>query len=419
MPLDTAPLAVVVDNDPDILAALSLQLRTLGISTHHLASDLRPCLAHLRPRLVILDLEIDGVEGIDTLRYLAELEYNGAVMLLSGVAPKVMRIAERVGQTLGLTMLDSLSKPYSLHDLSASLDGLLMPSQGEVSGKGGQEWGREEIARALSEQELVVHYQPQFDLSSQTLSGVEVLVRWQHPEFGLICPGRFLKLMTPEQTRQMTRHIVARVAYDAQRWVVAGHRLSVSINISPTELLNDDLVPLMNELQQSLGYWLSLVVEITENDAMQDELLSSEVAARLHLLGMELSVDDFGIGFSSLARLQLLPISEVKIDRGFVRHLNENPEDAAIVEAVALLGQRLGIRVVAEGVETLECLETLVRFGCTHAQGFALARPMPVEDLLSLLTRLGSCPSPCSNADHAHDDRLWQSRIAQSLSHTP
>ncbi|MGM0982667.1 MAG: EAL domain-containing protein [Pseudomonadota bacterium] len=110
----------------------------------------------------------------------------------------------------------------------------------------------------------------------------------------------------------------------------------------------------------------------------------SEVAARLHLGGLEVSVDDFGVGFSSLARLQLLPISELKVDRSFVSRLLEDAQDAAIVEAVALLGRRLGIRVVAEGIEDLACLASLERYGCTHVQGFGLARPMPAGDILAL-----------------------------------
>ncbi|WP_192036181.1 EAL domain-containing response regulator [Halomonas sp. YLGW01] len=401
MPMDEAPLAVVVDTDLDVVVALSLHLRTLGLETHHLEQpcELLACLSRLRPRLVILDLEIDGEEGIDILRHLAEAGYRGAVMLLSGVNPKVMRIAERMGRTLGLLMLDSLSKPYRLDGLRDSLEGLQMPPHDVMSRQGDQGWEREEIKRALADEEFQVHYQPQFDLGSQDVSGVEVLVRWQHPRLGLLWPSRFLHLMTLEQSRLMTRQIVTQVALDARRWQAAGHQLSVSINVSPNELIHGELVPLMDELQRSLGRRLPLVLEITESDAMQDELLGSEIAARLHLLGMELSVDDFGIGFSSLARLQLLPISEVKIDRGFVRHLDDNPQDAAIVEAVALLGQRLGIRVVAEGVESLESLIRLSRFGCTHAQGFALAKPMPVDRLIDLLASLGSHQAPSVQRD--------------------
>ncbi|MAX33156.1 MAG: hypothetical protein CME72_08830 [Halomonadaceae bacterium] len=134
---------------------------------------------------------------------------------------------------------------------------------------------------------------------------------------------------------------------------------------------------------------------------------------------MELSVDDFGVGFSSLARLQLLPISEVKIDRGFVRHLHDNPEDAAIVEAVALLGQRLGIRVVAEGVETLESLKQLSRFGCTHVQGYALARPMPVDDLLVLISSLGNAQPGSQDAAASEAYPFWAPRTAKPAKSVP
>lgn len=386
MPADTQPLAAILDSDPDVAVMLSLQLRALGMEAccYREQAPLLAELPYRRPRIVVLALEFGQVDGIAVLRRLAEQEYRGGVLLLSGVERKIVRIAERVGRALGLTILDSLSKPYRLADLRQRLNEITSRAHGIGEPRTEVMRSPDEIELALEHDEFIVHYQPQYELADRRLSGVETLVRWQHPGAGLLYPGQFLHLMAPEQCQAMTRHLVALAMRDAARWSEAGLHLSVSVNVMPTELMNVELLSLMGQWRRSLARHSPLVLEITETGAMDDDLLGSEVAARLHLLGLEVSVDDFGIGFSSLSRLQLLPISELKLDRSFVRHLHEDVQDAAIVEAVALLGKRLGIRVVAEGVESLESLEPLQRLGCTHAQGFALARPMPAEAILAL-----------------------------------
>ncbi|UYG07276.1 EAL domain-containing protein [Halomonas sp. M4R1S46] len=378
-------LAVLLEDDPDAAAALAVQLRVLGVETrycrhsHHLVGEV---LAKA-PQLVVMGLAFGEHDGIAMLRRLAECRYRGRVLLLSGVERKVARIAERLGEALGLNMLPSLDKPMRLGELRECLEGL----EGEAS-PGPPEirppfFHQEELELAFARQELILHYQPQFDLATRRLSGVEALVRWNHPEAGLLVPGDFLPLLTPAQSRLLTRRVLQLAMADAARWREDGLNLSLSMNVTPDDLMCQELVSLVRKGWHSAG-GAPLVLEITETASMEDELLSSEVAARLHLTGLEVSVDDFGVGFSSLARLQLLPISELKVDRSFVSRLHEDLQDAAIVEAVALLGRRLGIRVVAEGVEDLASLAALERYGCTHVQGFGLARPMPSEGIMAL-----------------------------------
>ncbi|MDR5865290.1 EAL domain-containing response regulator [Halomonas koreensis] len=377
-------LAMVLEDDPDAAAALAVQLRVLGVETrycrhaHHLVGEV---LAR-GPRLVVMGLAFGDQDGIAVLRRLAECRYPGKVLLLSGVERKVARIAERLGEALGLDMLASLDKPMRLAELRQRLGDLdvTLPVGPEP---GAPPFRQDELERAFERQELTLHYQPQFDLASRRLSGVEALVRWAHPEAGILAPGDFLPLLSDAQGRQLTRRVLQLAMADAAGWRQAGVNLSLSMNVTPDDLMCPALVDLVRDGWHSTG-GSPLVLEITETSSMKDELLSSEVAARLHLTGLEVSVDDFGVGFSSLARLQLLPISELKVDRSFVSRLHEDVQDAAIVESVALLGRRLGIRVVAEGVEDLACLPLLERFGCTHVQGFGLARPMPAADILAL-----------------------------------
>ncbi len=376
-------LALVLEADMDMAAVLSLQLETLGLGSRYYAHS-RPLLAAVEsraPTLVILGLEHGSEDAIALLRRLAATGYRGWVLLLSGVERKIARIAERVGLALGLRMLGCLDKPMRLAELRRCLGNLRVGREPPAEVHGDPVFSSEELDLALKRRELTLHYQPQFELSTGRLSGVEALVRWAHPELGLIGPGAFLPLLSSDQGQRLTRHVLEMAMLDAEAWHREGVMPSLSVNVTADDLGCPDLLALTRRRRPGDP---PLVLEVTETAAMRDDLLGSEVAARLCLGGLEVSVDDFGVGFSSLARLQLLPISELKVDRSFVRHLHEESQDAAIVEAVALLGRRLGIRVVAEGVEDPGALALLDRFGCTHVQGFGLARPMPAEEILEL-----------------------------------
>lgn len=377
-------LAAVLEADPDDAAVLSLQLDALGLVSRYYADPrrlLREVVRH-QPPLVVMGLELgDAGDGIALLRRLAEHGYRGQVLLLSGVEHKIVEIAERVGRTLGLQMLGTLDKPLRLAELRQRLGNLRVGRAPAAKPRGEPVFTSEELERALAADELVVYYQPQFELATGRLSGVEALVRWTHPALGLIGPGSFLPLLSSAQSKRLTRHVLMRAQQDLACWAEAGVLLSLSVNVTADDLMCPELLGLTRRRGAEES---PLVLEITETAAMDDELLGSEVAARLCLNGLEMSVDDFGVGFSSLARLQLLPISELKVDRSFVGQLSEASQDAAIIEAVALLGRRLGLRVVAEGVEDPASLGLLARLGCTHVQGFGLARPMPAADILEM-----------------------------------
>ncbi|MCE9663352.1 EAL domain-containing response regulator [Halomonas sp. M5N1S17] len=383
-------LAVVLDEDPDVVAVLSLQLHVLGMESrcYRRADVLLEEIDECEPQLVIMGLEFGDPDGIALLRLLAERRYAGWVLLLGGVERKISRIAERVGHTLGLQMLGSLDKPMRLAELRQRLDRLHLGRKPTIAPEDDPFFSAGELDRALEQHELTLHYQPQFELATGRLSGVEALVRWSHPEIGLIGPASFLPMLTAGQSRRLTCHVLEQALADAAHWASMGVVLSLSVNVTADDLMESQLLSMTRHRRP--GEPPLVVLEITETAAMDDELLGSEIAARLHLNGMEVSVDDFGVGFSSLSRLQMLPISELKIDRSFVRHLQQDSQDAAIVEAVALLGRRLGIRVVAEGVEELDCLPTLARFGCTHVQGFGLSRPVPAD----MIPELASDQSP-------------------------
>jgi EAL domain-containing protein (putative c-di-GMP-specific phosphodiesterase class I) len=214
---------------------------------------------------------------------------------------------------------------------------------------------------------------------------VEALVRWQHPERGIIPPDQFIPLA--EHTgiiRSLTAWVLNRALRQWRDWHQAGLDLSVAVNLSARSLHDPNLI---TTIASCLKTWSvpadRLEVELTESTLMADPVRGSEVLMRLHEMGVKLAIDDFGTGYSSLAYLKQLPIDEIKIDKSFVLEMLANDRDGFIVRSVADLGHSLGLDVVAEGVEDQQTLRLLTLMGCDIAQGYHLSRPLPSEELFS------------------------------------
>jgi len=241
-----------------------------------------------------------------------------------------------------------------------------------------------ELRTAVQSDEMVVHYQPRIDLTSDETVGVEALVRWHHPERGLLPPGEFIELAEVSGTIQpLTRLVTERATADLHH--LGGEvELSVNINLSGRNLHDPMLVTWVTDLLERTGFPpRSLCFELTETQLTADPAQALETLHRLRVLGVRLSVDDFGTGYSSLAYLRELPIDEVKIDPSFVADLVDG--DSTLVRSVIELGHNLGLHVVAEGVESPAALEALRALGCDSAQGFHVAMPMSLPDLVEFL----------------------------------
>ena len=238
-----------------------------------------------------------------------------------------------------------------------------------------------ELRRAISADELVLHHQPKLDLRTGEITGVEALVRWRRPGHGLVPPDAFIGLA--ERTgliRPLTLWVLRAAVADQEAWVRAGLRIPVAVNLS-ARALHASVVEEVAILQAGAAATGGLDLEVTESAAMDDPSHSLGVLQRLAGLGVALSVDDFGTGHSSLAYLERLPVAELKIDRSFVTGLEGDTASHTIVSTTVELGHRLGLRVVAEGVEDGPTLEALRGLGCDIAQGFGIAHPMPAEAL--------------------------------------
>ncbi|TXD56656.1 EAL domain-containing protein [Ralstonia sp. TCR112] len=242
----------------------------------------------------------------------------------------------------------------------------------------------QDLRRAVERHELVLHYQPKFNAPNGPIMGVEALVRWQHPQRGLVPADEFIPLA--EKTGLIVP-LGAWVLDEACRQMAQWHRegrtgWTVAVNLSALQFSHAALIDTVRDtLARHALDPRSLTLEITESTAMRDVDASLQILQQLDAMGVRISIDDFGTGYSSLLYLKRLPASELKIDRGFVRDLAHDTEDAAIVSAIVALGQTLNLRIVAEGVETAEQQAFLTRLGCHSLQGYLLGRPMTAESL--------------------------------------
>jgi predicted signal transduction protein with EAL and GGDEF domain len=255
------------------------------------------------------------------------------------------------------------------------------------------------VRPALENNEFVLFYQPKVRFSDGAVAGMEALIRWEHPELGLVMPDAFIPFI--EKTgllRPLTQFVVNEALRQCREWADLGIQLEVAINVSPRSLLD---VQLPGQVAAALETWgvlpEFLKLELTENSLVADSGRSTVVMEKLSEIGVALSIDDFGTGYSSLSHLKRLPIQEIKVDRSFVKNMLADPNDAMIVRATVELGKNLGLRVVAEGVEDRETWDLLRSFGCDEAQGYFFSKPLRREEFqrwLSVRTNMPLPPAP-------------------------
>ena len=251
-----------------------------------------------------------------------------------------------------------------------------------------------ELPRALSKDELVVYYQPKIDLTLGTVVGVEALVRWQHPDLGMIAPDEFIELTEVSGlVTELTRQVLTRSLEQLNQWDDAGVHLDVAVNLSVRDFHDEGLVPFIvaglraNDIAPE-----RLMLEITESQVVDDIELATEVLLELSSLGIRTSIDDFGTGYSSLTHLRQLPVAEIKIDRSFVGQMATNQNDAVIVRSIVELGHNLDLEVVAEGVEDEWTLDNLRTLGCDRAQGYFFQRPVPGAEIPEFVHAVAAVP---------------------------
>ncbi|HAS77544.1 MAG TPA: diguanylate cyclase [Marinobacter adhaerens] len=242
-----------------------------------------------------------------------------------------------------------------------------------------------EISRALENEEFELFFQPQIRVTDCELFGFEALIRWNHPQKGLVSPGEFLPIVENSHLEvPLGQWVLKEAIHQMNAWKEAGENLAISINISAPHLMDRSFADYLESYLHSHPEVApgQITLEVLESTALEDTQRASNVLARCQSLGLQVALDDFGTGFSSLTYLRTLPVDIIKIDQSFVRNMLEDAGDRAIVESVIFLAQRFAHPVLAEGVETMEHARTLRQMGCNFVQGYGIARPMPATEVL-------------------------------------
>jgi len=371
---DRPQRALVVDDDPVIRQYLREVIERLGyeVSTASDGETFQRSYQASEPDVILLDLIMPGTDGADLLKFLAASRCEIPIVLMSGLDDRALRAANRLGKTHGLRMFSGLEKPFDRARLE------------EVLTRTGLERCRlaeQNLMEAIDRGELRLYYQPQVNAADGRLLGAEALLRWQHPEYGVLLPGYFLQLAKdPEVIRSMTRWVCSTALAQLGQWRKDNVRLTMSINLTAADVLDESFSTWLLELVADNGLETSQVVlEVTEQMATADNEEVAEALTRLRLKGFQLSIDDFGTGYSSMARLQRIPFGELKIDKCFIMEALEDPDAKTIVEVLVNLGRTLGMRVVAEGVEDEPTLNVMRELGLSVIQGYFTGRPVPAE----------------------------------------
>ncbi|MFP5255715.1 MAG: putative bifunctional diguanylate cyclase/phosphodiesterase [Acidimicrobiia bacterium] len=269
---------------------------------------------------------------------------------------------------------------------------------------------------ALAEGELVLHYQPIVDARTGLTTGAEALVRWQHPERGLLSPAEFIPVAERSDLIVLVGdQVVTEACRELRRWQDAGITgASISVNVAARHFGHDLVSTVTSALRETGADPRSLIIELTESTIVDNLDSVARVLDELRRLGVRSAIDDFGTGYTSLQYLSVLPVASLKIDRSFIQGMT--PSDAAIVGATIAMGHSLGLRITAEGVETDDQQQFLVEQGCDHLQGYLLGRPMPAADILRrLASERGAMPDMTRTVAHPAEGTLGSSRVAMAF----
>ena len=384
------PTIYLLDDEPDMLSLLSdiVEETNLTAQCFSQATQFFSTIAQFEKNaLMVLDLNMPGMDGIEVMRRLANMQNPPKLILISGHDSGILHSAEKLGNAHNLTILASLNKPIKLEALQGILKQHCVSTNVDSSEHTAichQEIDPEELLYAIKNGQLVLHYQPKISITSGKMTSCEALIRWQHPQKGMIFPDQFIP-MTERQgwMSLLTGWVIREAVEQEQTWGNSGLLLPISINISADDITSLSLPEQVSELlsEKKLDPTM-LTLEVTESALMGELVTSLDILTRLRLKGIGLSIDDFGTGYSSLSQLHRIPFSELKIDRSFVSSMSEDDDARAIVKTCIMLGHELKMQIVAEGVESREQYKLLKQMGCDIAQGYYFSKPVPPAELL-------------------------------------
>ena len=381
------PRVLVIDDNAFSRTVVARTFQNLGVESVAGAENGIDALRYLESQsvdLILCDLNMPEMDGIEFLRHLSESGYRGNIVLVSGEDRRVLDTVENLAQAHRLNVLGALEKPIGADSLSRLLKDI-SKDKPEALQRAVERVTRDDLAAAIENGELVVFYEPKISVAGKKLIGVECLVRWRRKDGSIVPPGMFIPLAEEcGLVEGVTRTVIQQAIRQADIWAKQGFEIKVAVNLSVLNLQNTSFPDFVSELLAATSVAPgNLILEITETQIMQDVLAPLETLTRLRLKGLSLSIDDFGTGYSSLEQLKRIPFTEMKIDRAFVRGAANDPSARAILESSVNLGRRLGMHVVAEGVETEADWDLVACLGIDTVQGYFFAQPMPADRFLA------------------------------------
>lgn len=377
---------LVVDDDEFVCTLISRQLKQIGVTDVTALCDATAAAKLMRQdrqfSLIICDLRMPGVDGIQLLRDIAAHQARTPVLLITVLDRKVLTAAEELGSARGLRILGGLRKPVSIKDLRTFL-ALAEQAPAAVVKNDLPSPTADELRQAIVNRDIKIHVQPKMRASDGTLVGVEALARWHLSSRGWVSPDHFIPLAVRFGLIDQLTDLVLRQSLAAcGRWRRAGLETNIAVNAPISCMVDLKLPEWISEVCAEYGVNpKQLTIEITESGLTDDDAGALDVLTRLRLRGVELAMDDFGSGYSTLRQLRRLPFTELKLDRSFVLASLNDDHARSIVESAARLSGELGLRCVAEGVETMQHWQLMADLGFTAVQGFVISPAFPASEL--------------------------------------
>jgi len=332
--------------------------------------------------IIVLDLFMPILDGIEILRFLVDNGSPASLVFMSGKDKGVLHSAQELAFEQGMSVLGVLQKPFRASELETLLS-TFVPSTATQASHCAIPPELDELREAISNGDLYLAYQPQINMHDRSVVGVEALVRWNHASKGNIPPNYFIPLAEKNNLISDISQYVNQAAIRQQgEWKAQGIHLRMSINVSPQTLNDLDMPEKLARYATEMGVNTSdIVIEVTETALMSNIVHYMDILTRLRMKGFNLSIDDFGTGYSSLQQLVRVPFTELKIDLAFIQKLLTDQECKTITEISISLAHKLGMRVVAEGIEEEAIWDTLKDLGCDEGQGYWMGKPMSAEEI--------------------------------------
>ena len=411
-------VALVVEDDGFQRRTLGRMLRALGAREVLEAQDGKEALASMQSKspvdLIVCDLDMPEMDGMEFMRHLGQAKSDASVIISSAKERTLVASVEKMARAYGVRLLGLIEKPVTL----AGLEDLIAKYESGTQQvkrlpTGDPSYSLEEILSGVKQRQFFPFYQPKIELATGQILGMGSASRWHHPQHGLVSPHSFISVLELSgHMNELTLQILETAAGGCRRMHERGFALTVSVNLSHVSLTDTSMADRITQIVQSVGLDPHyMIFEITETAAMTQVAPALENLARLRMRGFGLSVDDYGTGFASLQQLMRVPFTELKIDQSFVTGCAANAASRVIVESSVEMARNLGMKSVAEGVESQADWNVVNNARCDVAQGYFIARPMD-ENLLVEFCANGAAFSGTYDmaADPSLGDRLTGTR---------